>query len=105
MNAIDCAMATLFADPNIGFDVVYRALDADPGVSMRANVLSPDAIETIGDARVITGTTIFEIRTAQLSAPAIGDTIEWAGNRYEVQAKPVCRDSLHSIWTLDTVPQ
>jgi hypothetical protein len=66
----------------------------------------PDVEVDAYQAKVVRPTTVFELRGAQIAAPAAGDVITLAGSgeAFRVQGKPERRDALGLIWTLDTVP-
>jgi hypothetical protein len=104
VRALAIAIDALFTDPNLGTDAVYRAGDADPGTIVKAIVRQPDRVGTFGETRIATETTIVDIRTSELTAPAEGDTIEMNGTVYVIQGKPI-RDAERLIWTLEARPQ
>jgi hypothetical protein len=105
VTAFTGAIDTLFADPNIAMDGVHRAGNgADPGTTVKAIVRQPDRIGTFGETRIATTTTLFDIRTSDINAPAEGDTIELDGTVYVIQGEPI-RDAEWLVWTLEARPQ
>jgi hypothetical protein len=57
-----------------------------------------------GETRIATETTLIDIRTSDINAPAEGDTIERNGAIYVIQGEPV-RDAERLVWTLEARPQ
>jgi hypothetical protein len=104
VRALAIAIDVLFADPNLGVDAIYRPGGADPGTIVKAIVRQPDRIGTFGETRIASETTIFDIRTSEVAAPAEGDTIEMSGTVYVIQGEPI-RDAERLIWTLEVRPQ
>jgi hypothetical protein len=104
MTAFAAAIDILFADPNLGVGAIYRVGGADPGTMIRAIIRRPDRIGTFGETRIATETTIFDIRTSDINAPAEGDTIEMNGTIYVIQGEPI-RDAERLVWTIEARPQ
>ena len=104
MSAFTAAIDALFADPNLGVNANYRAGGADPGMPVRVIVRQPDRIGTFGETRIATETTLIDIRTSEVAAPAEGDTIEMDGAVYIIQGEPL-RDAERLIWTLEARAQ
>jgi hypothetical protein len=104
MRAFTAATDTLFADPNLGVDAIYHAGGAGHGTTLRAIVRQPDRVGTFGETRIATETTIIEIRTSDINAPAEGDTIEMDGTVYVIQGEPI-RDAERLIWTIEARAQ
>ena len=103
-SAFTAAIDALFADPNLGVDAIYRPGGANPGTAFKAIVRQPDRIGTFGETRIATETTMFDIRTSEVAAPAEGDTIEMNGAVYVIQGEPA-RDAERLIWTIEARPQ
>ena len=103
MTAFTAAIDALFADPNLATGAVYRAGGADPGVSVRAILRRPDRIGEFGETRILTETTMFDIRASEIAAPAEGDTIVVDGSTYVIQGEPI-RDAERLIWTIEARP-
>jgi hypothetical protein len=61
-------------------------------------------VGTFGETRIATETTIFDIRTSEVAAPAEGDTIEMNGAVYVIQGEPL-RDVERLIWTIEGAPR
>ena len=103
MTVFTAAIDTLFADPNLAGDAVYRAGGADPGIPVRAIIRRPDRIGEFAETRILTETTMFDIRASEIAAPAEGDTIVVDGSTYVIQGEPM-RDAERLIWTIEARP-
>ena len=104
MNAFAAAIDVLFSDPNLGADGIYRAGGVGEAITLKAIVRRPDRVDTFGETRIATATTLFDIRTSDINAPAEGDTLEMNGAVYIIQGEPL-RDAERLIWTIETRPQ
>ena len=104
MTAFTAAIDALFADPNLGVNAIYRAGGSGEAITLRAIVRQPDRVGTYGETRIATETTIIDIRTSEVAAPAEGDTIEMAGTVYVIQGAPI-RDGERLVWTLEARAQ
>jgi hypothetical protein len=104
VRALAIAIDVLFADPNLGVDAIYRPGGANPGTAVRAIIRQPDRVGTYGETRIASETTIFDIRTSEVIAPAEGDTIEMDGTVYIIQGEPL-RDGERLVWTIEARPQ
>jgi hypothetical protein len=103
MSVFAAAIDALFADPNLARVAVYRAGGADPGVPVRAILHRPDRIGEFAETRILTETTMFDIRASEIAAPAEGDTIVVDGSTYVIQGEPI-RDAERLIWTIEARP-
>ena len=103
-SAFAAAIDVLFADPNLGVNAIYRADGETPATMIRAIIRQPDRVATFGETRIAAATTIFDIRTSDIIAPAEGDTIEMNGTVYFIQGEPI-RDAERLIWTIEARPQ
>ncbi len=100
MSIFAVAIDALFADPNLGFDAVYRAGGADLAVPVRVILRRPDRVGAFGDARIVAETTVFDVRVSDIGQPAAGDTIEWDGTVYRIQDAPLC-DAERLVWSIE----
>jgi len=99
MSAFGAALDTLFADPNLGRDAVYRAQGSDP-VNIRIMARRADQVLDFGDTRVHTGNIMFDVRVSEVPDPASGDVLVIDGDNFTVQGEPA-RDPERLVWTLD----
>lgn len=87
----------------LGEDAIYTPAGGEP-VSIKVMPRQPDEILDIGDTMIVTGTNVFDVRVADIAAPAEDDTITFKSKTYIVQGEPQARDSDRLIWTLNTRP-
>ena len=80
-----------------------RAGGVDPGVPVRAILHQPDRIGEFAETRILTETTMFDIRASEIAAPVEGDTIVVDGSTYVIQGEPI-RDAERLIWTIEARP-
>jgi hypothetical protein len=104
MTAFTAAIDALFADPNLGVNVIYRAGGEAPGTMIRAIVRQPDRIGNFGETRIVAATLMIDVRLGEVAAPAEGDTIEVEGTIYVIQGEPI-RDAERLIWTMEARAQ
>ncbi len=100
MGAIETAINALFADPNIAMDAIYRTEGTGDPQTVRIVTKRPDEVLDFGDCRVVTATTVVEVRVSELASPQAGDTLEIGGETFIIQGMPR-RDSERLIWSLD----
>jgi hypothetical protein len=100
MTVFAAAMDTLFADPNLARDALYRAGGADLGIAVRLIVRRPDRIGDFGETRIASETATFDVRTSEIAEPAEGDTVEIDGVTHVIQDTPM-RDAEQLVWTIE----
>lgn len=100
LDAFAAAIDAIFRDANVAEDAVWRAGGAGDGVTVRVVRKSPDRIVGFGDSRAILPSVLIDVRRSDVAAPAVGDTVEIAGDVFEVIAAPVV-DSLGLVWTCE----
>lgn len=103
MTAFSAATDAIFADPNMAVDAVWRDCSGGAGTPCRVILARPDEMGRFGDAQIVTDTMRLDVRVAEVPAPARGDTVEIAGERFEVQGEPR-RDRLRLVWQCEAVP-
>lgn len=86
----------------MGEDATYTPAGGGAPVSIKVMPRRPDELLEFGDSMIVTGTNIFDVRVADIAAPAEGDTITYNGTAYIVQGEPQSRDSDRLIWSLNT---
>ena len=93
-------IAALFADPVLSKQAVYQPLTGS-AITLRVMAKQPDALTGYGEARIHTETALFDVQTADVAQPMVGDRLTFEGVSYIVQSEPTAdRDRL--IWTLNT---
>jgi len=103
MPVLDAAIDALFSDPTIARDVLYVPAYGE-AVSVRVVVRRPDEIVGFGETRIHTETTVFDVRTSEVTDPRPGDRLTLNGVDYVVQGEPERREPDRLIWTLDVRP-
>ena len=104
MDAIETAIDALFADPNIARNALYRAQATGGTRMVRVVTKRPDEVLDFGDGRVVTATTVAEVRVSEVPEPREGDTLEIGDAVFVVQGVPR-RDAERLIWSLDLRPE
>ena len=73
-------------------------------LTLRVMAKQPDALTGYGEARIHTETALFDVQTADVAQPMVGDRLTLEGVSHIVQSEPTAdRDRL--IWTLNTRPE
>ena len=101
MNAFATAMNVIFADRNMAVDALWFAGGTGPGVAVRVIRKSPDEITPFGAGRILSETTLLDVRVADMPNPASGDLIRISAEDFLVQGEPKA-DRERLIWTLNT---
>lgn len=98
------ALATLFADRNLGLDALYRAGGNAAPLPVRLIARRPDRVFEFGETRIHADTALFDMQVAEVPDPRPGDTLELDGETFVIQGEPL-RDAGRLVWTLDVRPQ
>ena len=64
---------------------------------------APDRVTDFGAGRLVSDTTVVDVRVADLPAPRPGDLIVIGADSHVIQGEPL-RDRERLIWTLDLGP-
>ena len=99
MNAFAAAMDAIFADQNMAVDSIWTAQGGAP-LPVRVIRKAPDELTTFGAARLLSETTIVDVRVSEMPTPRPGDTIEIGTETFIIQGEPK-RDRERLIWTLE----
>lgn len=99
MSAFAVAIGTLFEDPNLAVDALWRAGGAGAGIPVRAVRRDPDTVVSYRDGRYVVDTVFLDLRIAEVPGLAQGDTLEVDGAVYTMIGNPV-RDRDRLIWTI-----
>ncbi len=102
--AIITAIDDLFADPILARAALWRPGGTGDGVPVRVIARRPDQVVDFSGARIATATALFDIRVAEATDLAEGDTIEVGGEILVVQGVPL-RDSARLVWTVEARPE
>ena len=101
MNAFATAMYRIFADRNMAVDATWFAGGTGPGVAVRVIRKSPDEVTPFGAGRILSETTVLEVRDSELPTPAPGDLIQIGAETFILQGEPKL-DRERLIWALNT---
>lgn len=96
----DAMIAALFADPTLTKAAEYLPQGSPGGIAVRVMARQPDALTGFGEGQLHTATTLFDVRTAEVPQPAIGDGLTVDGKTYIIQSEPTA-DRERLIWTLN----
>jgi len=102
MNPFAAAMDAIFADANMAADATWTAQGGAP-LPVRVIRKAPDEMATFGAARILSDTTLVDVRVSDMPTPKPGDTIIIGPDTFTLQGEPK-RDRERLIWTLELVP-
>ena len=102
MTAFAAAMDAIFADINMATEATWTPQGGAP-LPVRVIRKAPDELTTFGAARILSDTTIIDVRVSEMPTPKPGDTIIIGADTFTIQGEPR-RDSERLIWTLELVP-
>lgn len=100
MTAFAAAIDTLFADPALARDALWRLGGTGDGTIVRVIRKRPDQVVGFGDSRAVVPTVLIDVRRAEVPNPASGDTVETEGETFAVIATPTI-DAERLIWTCE----
>lgn len=98
--AFGAAIDAIFRDSNVAEDALWRADGAGGGVAVRVVRKSPDEVVGFGNSRAVLPTVLVDVRASEVASPASGDTVEIAGDLFDIIGTPT-RDSLGLLWTCE----
>ena len=103
MSAFAAATDVLFADPHLARNAVYRPGGFGDGIPVRVMLRRPDRIESFGETRLASSTTMLDVRASEVGEPEAGDTLELDGRTVVVQGTPIL-DAEGLVYTVETRP-
>lgn len=103
MNAFATAMDRIFAHADMAVAAVWISGSTSEERPIRVIRRAPDRITEFGSARILSDTTMVDVRVADLADPQPGDLIILGSDSYVIQGEPV-RDAERLVWTLDLRP-
>ena len=89
MTIFAAALVSLFADPNIGVDAIWRPGGGGPGIPLRVVRRSPDDELQFGGSTMIAETNRIDAIIADCPDLRSGDVFEIEGEDFAVQGQPV----------------
>jgi len=101
MNAFAAAMDAIFADQNMAAEATWTPQGGVP-LPVRVIRKAPDELTTFGAARILSDTTLIDVRVSEMPSVKSGDTIIIGPDTFTIQGEPK-RDRERLIWTLELV--
>jgi len=102
MSAFATAMDAIFQDQNMAVEATWTPQGGAP-LPVRVIRKAPDELITFGAARIMSNTTLVDVRVSDMPSVKFGDTIIIGPDTFTVQGEPK-RDREHLVWTLELVP-
>ena len=102
MSAFAAAMDAIFTDANMAAEATWSPQGGAP-LPVRVIRKAPDELTTFGAARILSDTTLVDVRVSDMASPKPGDTIIIGADTFTIQGEPK-RDRERLIWTLELVP-
>ena len=102
MLAFAAAMDAIFMDTNMAADATWTPQGGAP-LPVRVIRKAPDEMTTFGAARILSETTLVDVRVAEMANPKPGDTVIIGPDTFTIQGEPK-RDRERLIWSLELVP-
>jgi len=102
MNAFAAAMDAIFADQNMAAEATWTPQGGVP-LPVRVIRKAPDELTSFGAARILSDTTLIDVRVFEMPSVKSGDTIIIGADTFTIQGEPK-RDRERLIWTLELVP-
>ncbi|MBJ6372753.1 head-tail joining protein [Sedimentitalea arenosa] len=103
MNPFATAMERIFAHPALTVEAVWISATTSEERTLHAIRKAPDRITGFGEARILSDSTMLDVRVADLPDPRPGDLIVLGAESFVIQGEPV-RDRERLVWTLDLQP-
>lgn len=100
MTAFAAALDAIFADPNMAADAVWREQGVGAPAPCRVMRNSPDRISEYQAARLISDTTVIDVRVSEIANPRVNDRVAIGSENFVVQATPR-RDRERLVWTVE----
>ena len=89
IDAFASAIDSLFADPNIGEDALWKAGGVGAGVAVRIIRKSPDRMADFGNSSAVLPTVGIDIRRSQAATITEGDLIVIGAETYRIIGEPI----------------
>lgn len=100
MTAFSAAVDTLFDDPALARDALWRFGETGDATTVRVIRKRPDQVVGFGDSRAVVPTVLIDVRRTEVPTPASGDTAEIEGETFIVIARPTI-DAERLTWTCE----
>ncbi len=102
MNAFAAAMDAIFMDANMAADATWTPQGGAP-LPVRVIRKAPDEMTTFGATRILSETTLVDVRVSEMASVKSGDTIIIGTDTFTIQGEPK-RDRERLVWSLELVP-
>ncbi len=102
MLAFAAAMDAIFQDANMAAEATWTPQGGAP-LPVRVIRKAPDDLTSFGAARILSDTTLIDVRVSEMPSVKSGDTIIIGPDTFTVQGEPK-RDREHLVWTIELVP-
>ena len=102
MNAFAAAVDAIFQDANMAAEATWTPQGGAP-LPVRVIRRAPDEVSSFGSARILSETTLVDVRVSDMASPKPGDTIIIGPDTFTIQGEPK-RDRERLIWTLELIP-
>ena len=102
MSAFAAAMDAIFQDANMAAEATWTPRGGAP-LPVRVIRKAPDEVVTFGAARILSETTLVDVRVSDMASPKPGDAIIIGPDTFTIQGEPK-RDRERLIWTLELIP-
>jgi len=102
MLAFAAAIDAIFADANMAADATWTPQGGVP-LPVRVVRKAPDELTSFGAARILSDTTLVDVRVSEMASVKSGDTIIIGADTFTIQGEPK-RDRERLIWSLELVP-
>ena len=103
MTAFAIATDMLFADPNLSTPAIYQQVGVGAERAVRVMRRNPDRMVEFGAARLVSDSSVLDVRISDCPELAAGDRFEIAGEIFTVQGTPR-RDRERLVWTAELLP-
>ena len=103
MNAFAAAMDRIYANADMAVAAVWISGTTSEERQVRVIRRAPDRITDFGAARIVSNTTMVDVRVTEITDPQPGDLIILGTDSFVIQGEPT-RDTERLVWTLDLRP-
>ena len=103
MTVFAAAMDRIYANPSMAVAALWISSTTSEERPIRVIRRAPDRITEFGAGRIVSDTTMVDVRVSDLHDPRPGDLIVIGSDSFTVQGEPV-RDRERLIWWLDLCP-
>jgi hypothetical protein len=100
MSVFAAALDAIFADRNMAADAVWREQGVGAPVACRVMRSAPDRISEFSGARLVSDTTVIDVRVSEIANPRLNDRVEIGAEAFVVQATPR-RDRERLVWMVE----